>query len=247
MKKYFLIGPIVLFVIWGIVAQLELVDPFFLPGPLAVLNELFQMLRNGELIGDLAATVERVGITFLIAVIIGVPLGLILGMSEKIYRSFEFIIDFFRSMPATAIFPLFLLIFGITDKSKIAVAAFTSILIIIFNTAHGVMHTKKSRTLAAKIMGASKLQIFRWITFWESLPQTFIGLRNAISLSLVIIVVTEMFIGTNIGLGRRIVDFQIVYNIKGMYAAIILTGIIGYLLNLIFIFIEKRLLHWSGK
>lgn len=247
MRKYTFIGPILLILIWAVAAQLQLVDKFFLPDPFTTIGKLFQLLSNGSIISDLISTLERVALSFVIAVIIGLPLGLILGRSEKIYRSVEFIIDFFRSTPATALFPLFLLVFGITDKSKIAVAAFAAMLIIIFNTAYGVMHAKKSRVLAAQIMGATKAQIFRWILFWESLPQTFIGLRSAISLSLVIIVVTEMFIGTTSGLGRKIIDSQITYEIPTMYATILLAGIVGYLLNLLFIAVEKRFLHWSGK
>jgi NitT/TauT family transport system permease protein len=247
MKKYSIIGPILLILIWAIASWLQLVDKFFLPGPFTTIKKLAELLGSGIIIGDLLSTLERVVLSFVIAIIIGLPLGLWLGRSEKIYRSVEFIIDFFRSTPATALFPLFLLVFGITDKSKIAVAAFASMLIIIFNTAYGVMHAKKARILAAQIMGATKSQIFRWILFWESLPQTFIGLRSAISLSLVIIVVTEMFIGTTSGLGRRIIDAQITYEIPSMYAIILLTGIVGYLFNLLFIAVEKRFLHWSGK
>ncbi len=247
MRKYTIIGPVLLFLIWAVTAQLQLIDKFFLPDPFTTIGKLFELIANGAILGDLFSTFERVIISFVIALMIGLPLGLLLGRTEKIYRSVEFIIDFFRSTPATALFPLFLLIFGITDKSKIAVAAFAAMLIIIFNTAYGVMHAKKSRVLAAQIMGATKTQIFRWILFWESLPQTFIGLRSAISLSLVIIVVTEMFIGTTSGLGRRIIDSQITYEIPTMYATILLAGIVGYLLNLFFIAIEKRFLHWSGK
>ena len=246
-KKNIIISPILLILLWAIVSQLQLVDKFFLPDPLTTLTQLIELIKSGIIIDDVFSTLGRVAISFAIAVVIGLPLGLWLGSSEKIYRSFEFVIDFFRSTPATALFPLFLLVFGITDKSKIAVTAFAAILIIIFNTAHGVMNARKSRVLAAKIMGATKTQIFRWILFWESLPQTFIGLRSAISLSLVVIVVTEMFIGTPSGLGRRIIDSQITYEIPTMYAVIILTGIIGYLLNLIFILVEKRVLHWNGK
>lgn len=246
-KKYIIIGPIILVTAWALVAQLKLIDPFFLPGPLTTINKLIQLVISGTILGDLFSTLERVILAFLIALIIGLPLGLLLGRTEKIYRSVEFIIDFFRSTPATALFPLFLLVFGITDNSKIAVAAFAAMLLIIFNTAYGVMHAKKSRVLAAQIMGATKTQIFRWILFWESLPQTFIGLRSAVSLSLVIIIVTEMFIGTTSGLGRRIIDSQITYEIPTMYAVILLTGILGYLLNVIFILVEKRFLHWSGK
>lgn len=247
MRKYTFIGPILLILIWAVIAQLQLVDKFFLPDPFTTIGKLFQLLGSGAIIGDLISTLERVVLAFIISLVIGLPLGLLLGRSEKIYRSVEFIIDFFRSTPASALFPLFLLVFGITDISKIAVAAFASMLIIIFNTAYGVMHAKKSRVLAAQIMGATKAQIFRWILFWESLPQTFIGLRSAVSLSLVIIILTEMFIGTTSGLGRKIIDSQITYEISTMYATILLSGIVGYLLNLLFIAVEKRFLHWSGK
>ena len=247
MKKYNIIGPILLILVWAVASQLQLVDKFFLPDPFTVIKKLIELIGSGAILGDLFSTLGRVILSFIIALVVGLPLGLFLGRSEKIYRSVEFIIDFFRSTPATALFPLFLLVFGITDKSKIAVAAFASMLIIIFNTAYGVMNAKKSRVLAAQIMGATKAQIFRWILFWESLPQTFIGLRSAISLSLVVIIVTEMFIGTTSGLGRKIIDSQITYEISTMYAVILLTGILGYLLNLLFLAVEKRVLHWSGK
>ncbi|MBI3332213.1 ABC transporter permease [Candidatus Peregrinibacteria bacterium] len=245
--KYAIIGPVLLLLIWQIVYSLQLIDPFFLPSPFLTLKTLWDIVTSGAGLIDLAATLKRVVMAFAIAVVIGMPMGLLLGASERVYRSVEFIIDFFRSTPATALFPLFLIIFGVTDESKIAVAAFASALIIVFNTAYGVIHGKKSRILAAKIMGASRLQIFRSIILWESLPQTFIGLRNAVSLSLVVIVVTEMFIGTNQGIGHRIIDAQIKYDIADMYASILLTGIIGYIFNAVFLIAERRFLKWTSK
>lgn len=249
MKPYLnkLISIAIVIAVWALASFAELIDPFFLPDPFTTIQKLVGLILSGSVIGDLISTLMRVALSFGIATVLGVPLGLALGRAEKAYRSVEFIIDFFRSTPATALFPLFLLIFGITDASKIAVTAFASMLIIIFNTAYGVMHARKSRVLAAELMGANRSQIFRWILFWDSLPQTFVGLRSAVSLSLVVIIVTEMFIGTISGLGRRIIDSQITYEIPTMYAVILLTGIVGYLLNLIFLVIEKRFLHWSGK
>jgi len=247
MNKYIFIGPIALIASWFIVSRLYFIDPFFLPGPFITLHELFLLIGSGSIINDLSATMGRVLVSFILAVLIGLPTGLFLGSTEKIYRSFEFVIDFFRSIPATALFPPFLLLFGISDTSKIAVAVFTSALIIIFNTAHGVMHSSKSRILAAKIMGASRTQIFRFILLWESLPQTFVGLRSAASLTLVVIIVTEMFIGTSVGLGRRIIDAQITYEIQTMYAVIILTGSVGYMFNQLFVILEKKVLHWTKR
>lgn len=245
--RYAIIGPIFLFLAWAFVTGFGFVDTFFLPGPLVVLRKLAILLTSGVLLSDTVATLQRVVSAFMMALVVGLPLGLWLGGTERAYRSAEFLVDFFRSTPATALFPLFLLVFGVTDVSKIAVAAFASTLLIIFNTAHGVMRAKKSRVLAVTIMGATKAQIFRQVLFWESLPQTFIGLRSAISMSLVVIVAAEMVIGTPIGLGRRIIDAQITYNIPAMYATILFSGIIGYALNACFLVIERRLLHWSGK
>ncbi len=246
-RPYPLIGVLALFFVWSFVSFTHIVDPFFLPDPFTTTSALARLIGQGFILSDMLATLVRVFLAFGIAVAVGLPLGLLLGHSERVYRSLEFLIDFFRSTPATALFPLFLLLFGVSDTSKISVAAFSSALIIIFNTAYGVIHGKKSRILAARLMGASRWQIFIHIIFWESLPQTVVGLRNAVSLSLVVVVVTEMFIGTNAGLGRRIIDAQITYNIAEMYAVILLTGIIGYIFNSIFVVVERRLLHWSGK
>lgn len=144
-------------------------------------------------------------------------------------------------------FPLFLLLFGANDTSKIAVATFASTLIIIFNTAHGALHMKPSRITALQIMGATSWQIYTHGIFWETLPQIFVGIKSAISNTLIIIIVTEMFIGTPTELGRTIVDAQITYEIPTVYAAILLCGIIGYALNFACTLLERRVIHWNGK
>jgi NitT/TauT family transport system permease protein len=81
----------------------------------------------------------------------------------------------------------------------------------------------------------------------ESLAQTFVGLRSAVSMALVIVIVAEMFIGSETGLGHRIIDAQQVFNVKDMYCSILVTGALGYFLNLAFLLAEKKLIHWSGK
>jgi NitT/TauT family transport system permease protein len=158
---------------------------------------------------------------FFVSAVIGVPLGVMLGSSERLYRSVEFLVDFFRSTPSSALIPLFMLIFGITDTNKIAIAAFAAVLVILFNSAYGVMNAKKTRIMAAQVMGVSRWHVFKDIMLMESLPQTFVGLRTGVSMALVIVIVAEMFI--------------------------LITGAFGYLLNLGFLLIEKRCVHWSGK
>ena len=129
-------------------------------------------------------------------------------------------------------FPLFLLLFGLGDLAKIAVAAFAAWLVIVFNVAYGVMNARQTRILAARSMGASSLRIFRDVIFFETLPQTFVGLRTAVSLALVVIIVAEMFIGATDGIGHRIIDAQISYSLTDMYGSILVAGAMGYGLNL---------------
>ena len=241
------IGPLALYLIWWAAIAAKWVKPVLLPPPDETLVYLWQSLSSGAINVDLIATLRRTGISFGLAALLGVPIGVALGSSAMIYRSVEFLIDFFRSTPSSALIPLFLLIFGITDVNKIASATFAAVLLIIFNSAYGVMNAKKTRLMAAQTMGIRRLYIFRDVLLMESLPQTFVGLRTGISMALVIVIVAEMFIGSENGLGHRIIDAQQVFNVKEMYSSILITGALGYFLNLAFFSIEKRIVHWSGK
>ena len=241
------IGVIALIVLWYVAVWLRAVDPVLLPSPTEAFRALWKGMNGGKLGADFLKTVERTTLATLIAAGMAIPLGILLGASEKFYRSVEFVIDFFRSTPASAMFPLFLVVFGVGDKTKISVAAFGAFLVILFNVAYGVMNARKTRLLAAKVMGASRLRVLTDVTLLESLPQTFIGLRNGVSLALVIVVVAEMFIGSTDGLGQRVFESQQLFAMPDMYAAIFAAGALGYGLNLLFLIIERRFVHWSGK
>lgn len=241
-----LIGVVGLVAVWWLVTQIRLVDPVLMPGPATTFKALWKGL-GGALGADLVKTVWRTIVSTAIAAVIAIPLGILLGSWEKLYRSLEFVIDFFRSTPASAMFPLFLVLFGVGDETKIAVAAFGAALVILFNVAYGVMNARKTRLLAAKVMGASRLGVLIDVMLLESLPQTFVGLRNGVSLALVIIVVAEMFIGSQDGIGHSVFESQQMFEMPRMYAAIFAAGALGYGLNLLFLLIERRFVHWSGK
>ncbi|MGH8619387.1 MAG: ABC transporter permease [Burkholderiales bacterium] len=239
-------GVAVFFGIWWLAAVLEWVPARLLPDPWRTLDALWRGMRSGGLPSDLGMTLYRAVTAFAIATAIGIPLGILLGSMKRVYRSTEALIDFFRSTPATAMFPLFLIIFGIGDVASLSVAVFACALVIVFNSAYGVFQARLTRISAARIMGASRAQILRHVLFFDALPQIFVGIRTAVSLSLVIIVVAEMFIGARSGIGKRIIDAQIVFDLPLMYAAILLSGAMGYGLNLLLVAIEKRVIHWSG-
>jgi NitT/TauT family transport system permease protein len=240
-------GAIAFIFAWWFIAFLQWVDPVLLPSPQDSAKAIWVGFFQGNLFSDLRVTVVRTLAAFMLATLVCVPLGLVLGSSVQLYRSLEFVIDFFRSTPASALFPLFLVILGVGESTKIAVAAFGAGLLILFNTAYGVMNARKVRQAAACVMGASKSRVLIGVTLLESLPQTFIGMRSGVSFALVIVIVAEMFIGSTDGLGQRVINAQMIFNMPEMYATIFTAGVLGYSLNLFFILIERHFVHWGGK
>ena len=241
------IGPVLLFIVWDLVVRLGFIKPILLPPPADTVTALINGLAGGPLLKDFAVTLWRTCQAFMMAAVIGVPLGVVLGSNDKAYRSVEFLVDFFRSTPSSALIPLFLMIFGVSDINKVAIATFGALLIVVFNSAYGVINARKQRVMAAKVMGASRWQIFKDVLIWESLQPSFVGLRSAVSMALVIVIVAEMFIGSDSGLGNRIINSQQVMNVRDMYASILAAGAMGYSLNVLFLMAERRIVHWSGR
>jgi NitT/TauT family transport system permease protein len=240
-------GALGFIALWWLAVLLRVADPVLLPSPLETFNDTAAAFAHGTLLHDLARTVSRTLLAFGIACGIGVPLGLLLGARESLYRAVEFVVDFFRSTPASALFPLFLILFGVGEGTKIAVAAFGAALVILFNAAYGVMNARRTRLLAARVMGASPLRVLFDVMLWEAMPQILVGMRSGVSLALVIVVVAEMFIGSTDGLGQRVIVAQSLFESGLMYGVIFIAGAVGYLLNLAFLLAEKRFVHWSGK
>ncbi len=247
--KWFLPLFFILFfiVLWQIAFSLNWFNPLFLPSPLNVLQTFWFDIISGNIFPDFLTTLYRFLIGFFISVIIGVGLGILMGYDKRIYSIFNMPVDFFRSIPPIALFPLFLLFFGIGDNVKIAVEIWTCSLVILVNTMYGVHNASKIRLMVAKSMRAKKWLLFRKVILPEILPYVFSGIRIAIGLGLIVVIVTEMFIGTNLGLGHRLMISQSIYDTPELYASILFTGILGYVLNQLFLFYERKTLHWTGK
>lgn len=240
------IGVLLSLLIWQAIALTDWVNPILLPSPIATLQTFGQILFQPErsLAMDGLKTLIRTLVALAIAAVVGVPTGILLGSSPPLYRSVEFLIDFCRSLPASTLIPIWLLFLGLGEANKIVGAAFSASMTIIFHSAYGVRQASPDRRRAAQVMGATRWQILRDILVWESLPQTLIGLRSGVSLALVFVVVAEMLTGTEIGLGKRIIEMQQVLNVKDLYATILLTGLLGYGLNMGFLYLEQRWIHW---
>jgi NitT/TauT family transport system permease protein len=242
-----MLGVAVLIAIWWVAAGFQLIDPILLPTPSLAFTTLIDALFHGTLTLDLYKTIFRTVVSFAIGCGIAIPLGVILGSTESVYRSVEFPIEFFRATPASSLFPLFLILFGVGDHTKIAVGAFGAAIVILFNVAYGVINARKTRVLAAHVMGAGFWRTLVDVYLWESLPQTLVGMRNGVSIALVVIIIAEMFVGSTDGLGNRLYQAQMMLDAPMMYATIFLTGALGYALNWLFVLVERNFVHWSGK
>lgn len=244
MNREKVIGLIIVLLTWYVIYWTKIVNPLFLPAPHVVLKKLIYLLFDLDFLMDIGASVLRILISFVFACLIGIPIGLIMGYYRKIYNMFEFIIEFFRALPALALFPLLIFFFGIGNTAKIATAIISCSLIIIINSIYGVINGSKTRRLVAYLMEAKPSEIFWKVIFMDALPHIVIGLRISLSLAIIIIIVTEMFVGTTWGIGHRIYDAQLTYRVSEMYSSIIVTGVLGYSMNKLFIVFEKKIVHW---
>jgi ABC-type nitrate/sulfonate/bicarbonate transport system permease component len=245
-KKYARIWtPIAaLLAIWIAVAASRIVDSIILPAPWSVAQAFPGMLR-GRLAADVAFTVGRVLAALAIACTVGIPAGLFLGYRRRYYQMIEGPLHALRSIPASALFPLFLIVLGVGETSIVALATYPSLLVILVNAVTGAALANKRRLYQAKLFELSAAETIMEILFYEALPSIFDGLRTAVSYSLVLVVAVEMFVGLGErGLGRAIYEYQATYRIPQTYAAVIVAGSIGILLNVIVTRLQNHMLRW---
>lgn len=236
---------LILLVIWYLITALRWVDPIILPSPGSVLRAYPEMIRDDRLVTDVLYTLGRVVGAVVLAGIIGVPLGLFFGYRRNIYRVVEPPLHALRSVPASALFPLFLVVIGVGEASILALAAYPSLLIILVNAAAGSALANKRRLHQARILGLSAWQIVTEFLFFEALPSIITGVRTAVSYALVLVIAVEMFVGMGVyGLGRKVYIFQSTYQMPKTYAAIALTALVGISANLLLNAVERRVLRW---
>jgi ABC-type nitrate/sulfonate/bicarbonate transport system permease component len=229
---------------WFLVAGLRLVDPIVLPSPWSVLRAFAPMTRD-RMPADVALTLARVLAALAIACAVGIPAGLLLGYRRRWYQSVEAPLHALRSLPASALFPLLLIVVGVGESSIVALAAYPSLLVVLVNTVAGAALANKRRLYQAKLLQLSAFDTVTEILFYEALPNIFDGIRTAVSYAMVLVIAVEMFVGLGErGLGRAIYEYQATYRIPETYAAVIVAGTIGVLMNLVVSMLQRKLLRW---
>lgn len=192
---------------------------------------------------DLAPSMERFAVGFVIALVLGVVVGTALGLSPLLRRMFEPIADFLRSLPPPALLPIVIVVLGVGATSKVFIIAFGAIWPVLLNTIDGVRGTDPTMLEMSRVYGLSRGKQVRRVILPAASPQIFVGTRLALSIALILMVISEMFGSTN-GLGYFVLLSQQTFAIPQMWSGIILIGIIGYLVNLLFVLGERRALAW---
>jgi ABC-type nitrate/sulfonate/bicarbonate transport system permease component len=229
---------------WAAITAFRLVDPIVLSSPWSVVRALPGMLRE-RLLVDVALTLGRVLAALVFACAIGIPLGLFLGYRQKTYAIIEGPLHALRSIPASALFPLFLIVAGVGEPSIVALAAYPSLLVILVNTVSGAVLANKRHLYQARLLNLTTFEILSNVLFYEALPSILDGIRTAVSYSLVLVIAVEMFIGLGEeGLGRRIYLYQSTYRIPETYCAIVIAGLIGIVLNGVVTRLHDHMLRW---
>jgi NitT/TauT family transport system permease protein len=245
--KLVLIGPVILLCAWYFVSLCDIVPSILLPPPASVLSQMVADLIAPGIWRDALITLTRSFGGYVLGVAIGIPLGVLSGLFPAFYKSFEFPIDFGRSLPVLTLFPLFMVFFGIGNFSRIATAAYPTILIVLINTYYGVRDIPRTRLMVARTKNASFGQTLRWVVLPSAMPQIIVSLRVSLSWAYLIVIVTEMYAGSDNGLGCRVMNAYTSFELAELYATILITGTLGYILNRGLVCMEERFVHWAGK
>jgi ABC-type nitrate/sulfonate/bicarbonate transport system permease component len=238
-----LAAVLVVLALWELVVRAGLISESSIPTMTATVGELFTQLGESGFWSAVGKTLQGWALGLGIAIALGVPLGMLIGSSRWLFRAFRVPIEFLRPIPSVALIPLAVLIYGTGLESKVFLAAFASFWPLLIQTIYGVQDVDPVATDTAKSFGLSRLARVRHITLPSAVPYIATGVRISSAVSLILVVTAELVIGSP-GLGREINTARSGGNLEVMYALILATGLLGYVLNIVMTRVERRVLRW---
>lgn len=242
-----LIAPLIFIVLWQGVYSSRIINAILIPSPLAVAEALAQSFATMTGLSHILSTVGRAILGLMGGVALGLFAGMIIGISRSIHQLVWVWVNFARSISAPALIPLFLLLFGIGESPRIFLIILVVALLIIVSTVTSLHNGSVVRRRAAQSLGYTKRELLIRVILIDAIPQLSTGVRLAISFSLIIAIVSEMFIGTEFGIGRAILNAQLTYETPTMYAYIVIAGILGQASNTLYDQWEQKYIHWKGR
>jgi ABC-type nitrate/sulfonate/bicarbonate transport system permease component len=214
------------------------------PTPWTILVEFRDLWLFAEFGKHVVPSLERIGLGFAIAVLAGVALGVPLGLWSTARRAAMPHIEYWRAIPPPALLPIsIVLLHSIGNVQKVAFIAFFCLFPVLLNTIDGVRGIEPSLIETARSYGIPQRERIQRIVLPAALPQIFAGMRTSLSLAVIMMVLSEYFSSTS-GVGYVLLISKNTFQLVPMWASILLIGLLGYVLNLLFLLVERRVLAW---
>ncbi len=230
---------------WQISSAQGWINPAVFPRLDVIVAALWKGIVGGALIDDIAISLQRSGIAFAAAVVIGIPLGLFMGQVAAVERALDPLLQFFRQTSALALYPIFILMLGLGEASKVFVIFWATLFPILLSTIGGVKEVDRKLVEMARTYGAGSIAIFRRVILPASVPAIFVGLRLSATTALLLLIAAEM-IGANKGVGFQVMNAQYNFQIPLMYASILLLALLGLAANAGLVLLQRKLCRWSA-
>jgi NitT/TauT family transport system permease protein len=231
--------------VWEAAPRLGLIDQVFLPPFSDVIAAGWQLAQSGELYEDVSASLLRALSGFLISVVLIVPLGLVVGWYARLGNLLNQFIEICRNTAPLALLPVFILLLGIGELSKITMVVYSCAWPLLLNTIAAVKQVDPLLIKSARTMGASPQQLFRKVILPAALPTIFVGIRLASASAMLVLVASEM-VGAKAGLGYLIINSQYSFLIPQMYFGILGITVIGLAFNAVLEALERRFMRWKA-
>lgn len=235
-----------LIALWQLGASTGVIPPSALPGPAVVAAALPGVLTSGEFLGALGDTL----LTWLIALALGSAAGIVIGLVTSaipfLRRPSMVVVNVARAVPATALLPIAILMFGLATEMKVAIAFWAILWPIIINTSYGVLGTEPLRLDAARSMRWPWWRRQVYVTLPSALPSILTGVRVATGTALVVVIAAEL-LGARSGVGTFLRLYQQALRPDIVYAAVIVVGLLGALLYTVLVRLERRAVGWRAS
>ena len=244
------VGSLLLCVIvvlaWHWITAANLVSRAFLPSPERTWTALLGGLGAGPMRADLLATVERMLLGWLLASVAGVALGTAIGISAAARQLLGPTLEFLRPLPASALIPVGIAFFGLTQSMVLGVICFGTLWPMLLATVQGFAGVEPRLGEVARLLHLGRWQVIRKIALPNALPDILSGMRLGLTVALILSVVGEMLAGQP-GLGLRILLAARAFRAPELFAGVILLGVVGVLSNALLSQVERRLLRWTPR
>jgi ABC-type nitrate/sulfonate/bicarbonate transport system permease component len=242
-RRALLVGglPLALLALWWVASADS--QSFYLPPLREILGVFAGVWLGPRLVEDVLPSLARLLAGFALATVLGVALGVVVGSSRRLRAACEPVLEFLRAIPPPVLVPIFILVAGIDTTMKVLVIVSGCIWPILLNTVEGVRARDEVLEDTCRVYGIAGLARLRHLVLRAAGPQIVTGMRQALSIGIILMVISEMFAASS-GLGFTIIQFQRGFAIPEMWSGILLLGLLGVALSLLFRVFEHQVLSW---